>query len=59
MTGVEFMFRVTLRRHIFGAGVLGLKEPVKVSLMLKKGDCAPKQTQDLLSADACKRGHGD
>ncbi|AHD02181.1 phage integrase N-terminal SAM-like domain-containing protein [Leisingera methylohalidivorans] len=32
MTGVKFLFRVTLRRHNLAAEVFSLKEPVKVPL---------------------------
>ncbi|WP_323776804.1 tyrosine-type recombinase/integrase [Leisingera sp.] len=34
MTGVKFLFRVTLRRHDLAAEVFSLKEPVKVPLVL-------------------------
>ncbi|WP_260007360.1 tyrosine-type recombinase/integrase [Leisingera sp. M527] len=34
MTGVKFLFRVTLRRHDLDAEVFSLKEPVKVQLVL-------------------------
>ena len=36
MTGVKFLFRVTLRRHDLAAEVFSLKEPVKVPLVLSK-----------------------
>ena len=36
MTGVKFLFRVTLRRHDLVAEIFGLKEPVKVPLVLSK-----------------------
>lgn len=36
MTGVKFLFRVTLRRHDLVAEVFSLKEPVKVPLVLSK-----------------------
>jgi hypothetical protein len=36
MTGVQFLFRVTLRRHDLVAEIFHLKEPVKVPLVLSK-----------------------
>ena len=36
MTGVKFLFRVTLRRHNLVAEIFHLKEPVKVPLVLSK-----------------------
>ena len=36
MTGVKFLFRVTMRRHDLVAEILSLKEPVKVPLVLSK-----------------------
>uniref|UniRef100_UPI0040478DFA hypothetical protein n=1 Tax=Yoonia sp. TaxID=2212373 RepID=UPI0040478DFA len=36
MTGVNFLFRVTLRRHDLVAEIFHLKEPVKVPLVLSK-----------------------
>jgi integrase/recombinase XerD len=36
MTGVKFLFRVTLRRHDLVADIFHLKEPVKVPLVLSK-----------------------
>jgi integrase/recombinase XerD len=36
MTGVKFLFRVTLRRHDLVAEIFHLKEPVKVPLVLSK-----------------------
>jgi len=36
MTGVKFLFRVTLRRHDLVAEIFNLKEPVKVPLVLSK-----------------------
>lgn len=36
MTGVKFLFRVTLRRHDLVAEIFSLKEPVKVPLVLSK-----------------------
>lgn len=35
MTGVQFLFRVTLRRHDLVAEIFHLKEPVKVPLVLR------------------------
>lgn len=36
MTGVKFLFRVTLRRHDLAAEIFSLREPVKVPLVLSK-----------------------
>ncbi len=36
MTGVKFLFRVTLRRHDLAAEIFHLKEPVKVPLVLSQ-----------------------
>jgi integrase/recombinase XerD len=36
MTGVKFLFRVTLRRHDLVAEIFHLKEPVKIPLVLSK-----------------------
>lgn len=36
MTGVKFLFRVTMRRHDLVAEIFHLKEPVKVPLVLSK-----------------------
>lgn len=36
MTGVKFLFRVTLRRHDLVAEIFNLREPVKVPLVLSK-----------------------
>jgi putative transposase len=36
MTGVKFLFRVTLRRHDLVADIFHLKEPVKTPLVLSK-----------------------
>ena len=36
VTGVKFLFRVTLRRHDLVAEIFSLKDPVKVSLVLSK-----------------------
>ena len=36
MTGVKFLFRVTLRRHDLVEEIFSLKEPVKVPLVLSK-----------------------
>jgi integrase/recombinase XerD len=38
MTGVKFLFRVTLRRHDLVAEIFGLKEPVKVPLVLSRNE---------------------
>ncbi len=38
MTGVKFLFRVTLRRHDLAAEVFRLKEPVKVPLVLSRNE---------------------
>jgi site-specific recombinase XerD len=38
MTGVKFLFRVTLRRHDLVAEVFHLKEPVKVPLVLGRNE---------------------
>ncbi len=38
MTGVKFLFRVTLRRHDLVAEVFSLKEPVKVPLVLSRNE---------------------
>lgn len=38
MTGVKFLFRVTLRRHDLGAEIFSLKEPVKVPLVLSRNE---------------------
>jgi site-specific recombinase XerD len=38
MTGVKFLFRVTLRRHDLVAEVFHLKEPVKVPLVLSRNE---------------------
>lgn len=38
MTGVKFLFRVTLRRHDLVAEVFSLKEPVKVPLVLSRDE---------------------
>ena len=36
MTGVKFLFRVTLRRHDLVAEIFHLREPIKVPLVLSK-----------------------
>jgi integrase/recombinase XerD len=36
MTGIKFLFRVTLRRHDLVAEIFHLKEPVKIPLVLSK-----------------------
>jgi len=36
MTGIKFLFRVTLRRHDLVAEIFSLREPVKVPLVLSK-----------------------
>ncbi|HEY9037600.1 MAG TPA: tyrosine-type recombinase/integrase [Roseovarius sp.] len=38
MTGVKFLFRVTLRRHDLVAEVFSLKEPVKIPLVLSRNE---------------------
>jgi hypothetical protein len=38
MTGVKFLFRVTLRRHDLVAEIFHLKEPVKIPLVLSKNE---------------------
>lgn len=38
MTGVKFLFRVTLRRHDLVAEIFHLKEPVKVPLVLSRSE---------------------
>ena len=38
MTGVKFLFRVTLRRHDLMADVFSLKKPVKVTLVLSRNE---------------------
>ena len=38
MTGVKFLFRVTLRRHDLVAEIFHLKEPVKVPLVLSRNE---------------------
>ena len=38
MTGVKFLFRVTLRRHDLVAEIFSLKEPVKVPLVLSRNE---------------------
>ena len=38
MTGVKFLFRVTLRRHDLVAEIFHLKEPVKVPLVLSQNE---------------------
>ena len=38
MTGVKFLFRVTLRRHDLVAEIFSLKEPVKVPLVLSQNE---------------------
>nr|WP_281173414.1 tyrosine-type recombinase/integrase [Leisingera methylohalidivorans] len=41
MTGVKFLFRVTLRRHDLAAEVFSLKEPGKVPLVLSGTEVKP------------------
>jgi len=41
MTGVKFLFRVTLRRHDLVAEIFSLKEPVKVPLVLSRNEVKP------------------
>ena len=46
MTGVKFLFRVTLRRHDLVAEIFHLREPDRVPLVLRPGeggDCCPRQ----------------
>jgi integrase/recombinase XerD len=38
MTGVKFLFRVTLRRHDLVAEVFSLREPVKIPLVLSRNE---------------------
>ena len=38
MTGVKFLFRVTLRRHDLVAEIFSLKEPVKIPLVLSRNE---------------------
>lgn len=38
MTGVRFLFRVTLRRHDLAAEIFHLREPVKVPLVLSRNE---------------------
>ena len=38
MTGVKFLFRVTLRRHDLVAEIFSLKEPIKVPLVLSRNE---------------------
>lgn len=38
MTGVKFLFRVTLRRHDLVSEIFSLKEPVKVPLVLSRNE---------------------
>jgi integrase/recombinase XerD len=38
MTGVKFLFRITLRRHDLVAEIFHLKEPVKVPLVLSRSE---------------------
>jgi site-specific recombinase XerD len=47
MTGVKFLFRVTLRRHDQAAEIYHLKEPEKVPLVLSRDE-----VRDLLAAAA-------
>lgn len=68
MTGVKFLFRVTLRRHDLVAEIFSLKEPVKIPLVLSRNEVkrillmAPSlKARVMLSAclwlrDACGRG---
>ena len=53
MTGVKFLFRVTLRRHDLVAEVFSLKEPVKVPLVLSRNEVT--RDDDLHETEAPAR----
>ena len=52
MTGVKFLFRVTLRRHDLVAEIFHLKEPVKVPLVLSK-----KEIKRILAMAPSTKSH--
>ena len=52
MTGVKFLFRVTLRRHDLVAEIFSLREPVKVPLVLSK-----KEIKRILAMAPSTKAH--
>jgi len=52
MTGVKFLFRVTLRRHDLAAEIYHLKEPQKLPLTM-----SPKEAERLLTMAHSLRDH--
>ena len=52
MTGVKFLFRVTLRRHDLVAEIFSLREPVKVPLVLSK-----KEIKRILAMTPSMKAH--
>jgi integrase/recombinase XerD len=50
MTGIKFLFRVTLRRHDLVAEIFHLKEPVKIPLVLSK-----KEIKRILAMDPSQK----
>jgi len=52
MTGVKFLFRVTLRRHDLAAEIYHLKEPQKLPLTM-----SPDEAERLLSMAGSLRDH--
>ena len=52
MTGVKFLFRVTLRRHDLVAEIFHLKEPVKIPLVLSK-----KEIKRILAMAPSTKAH--
>jgi integrase/recombinase XerD len=52
MTGVKFLFRVTLRRHDLVAEIFHLKEPMKVPLVLSK-----KEIKRILAMAPSTKAH--
>jgi site-specific recombinase XerD len=52
MTGVKFLFRVTLRRHDLAAAIYHLKEPEKLPLTM-----SPNEAERLLSMAGSLRDH--
>src|SRR2546423_12570574 len=53
MTGVRFLFRVTLRRHDLAAEVYHLKEPQKLPLVM-----SPEEAKRLLAMSGNLKVHG-
>jgi site-specific recombinase XerD len=54
MTGVKFLFRVTIRRHDLVAEVFSLREPVKIPLVLSRNEIKRILLKALARLSGCR-----